>query len=129
MRHNDPELPESWLAFARSDLAMARIPRDEDMFLESLCFHAQQAVEKSIKAVLVFRKLRVPKIHSIEALIDFLPSDIQRTPDLIASATLSEYASNTRYPGFEELVTEEEYHEAVRLAESVVKWAEDLIGA
>jgi HEPN domain-containing protein len=129
MRHNDPELPESWLAFAHSDLAVARIPRDEDIFLESLCFHAQQAAEKSIKAVLVFRKLRVPKIHSIEGLIDLLPQDIQRTPDLIASATLSEYASNTRYPGFEEFVTEEDYREAVRLAESVVKWAEDLIGA
>lgn len=127
MPHNDPTQPASWMAFARSDLQMTRLPRTDDIMLETLCFHAQQAAEKSIKAVLVSRGVRVPRTHSIEALIDLLPQDIERTPDLIASANLSDYATTFRYPGMEEPVTEEEYHEAVCLAGSVVHWAESII--
>ena len=37
---------------------------------------------------------------------------------------LTRYAFETRYPGPFEPVTEEEYREAVRLAEAVVTWAD-----
>ncbi|MBC8234751.1 HEPN domain-containing protein [bacterium] len=40
---------------------------------------------------------------------------------------LTQYASETRYPGPFEPVTEEECQEAVRLAEGVVRWAESII--
>ena len=42
--------PRDWLRHARSDLSLARIPLPENVLLETLCFHAQQAAEKSIKA-------------------------------------------------------------------------------
>jgi HEPN domain-containing protein len=42
--------PRRWLAYARSDLALAREGRhNDDVFLESLCYHCQQAVEKSLR--------------------------------------------------------------------------------
>lgn len=45
-------------------------------------------------------------------------------PDEIVEVdTLSRYASEARYPGIEEPVTEEEYQEAVKMAEAVVIWA------
>jgi HEPN domain-containing protein len=40
------------------------------VLIEALCFHAQQAVEKAIKAVLVHFNLSVARTHSIERLID-----------------------------------------------------------
>ncbi|HVT02768.1 MAG TPA: HEPN domain-containing protein [Thermoanaerobaculia bacterium] len=46
-----PGSAEDWLARARSDLAIARSPLPEGAFLEDLCFHAQQAAEKALKAV------------------------------------------------------------------------------
>ena len=47
-----PDDPREWLNRARSNLALAknRIP---DAYLEDLCFEAQQAAEKAIKAILI----------------------------------------------------------------------------
>ena len=44
--------PVDWLRYAESDLEIARIPQSFRILLEGLCFHAQQAAEKTLKAVL-----------------------------------------------------------------------------
>jgi HEPN domain-containing protein len=60
----EPGSPEDWLRYARSDLAMARRVTDGEILIESLCFHAQQAVEKALKAVLVRENIRPPRTQS-----------------------------------------------------------------
>ncbi len=42
-----PEDPREWLNRARSNLALASA-QGEGVYLEDLCFNAQQAVEKAI---------------------------------------------------------------------------------
>ncbi len=42
---------QDWLARAKGDLALALAPLPEGAFYEDLCFHAQQAAEKAVKAV------------------------------------------------------------------------------
>jgi HEPN domain-containing protein len=113
-----------WLRIARSDLALARIPAQGEILRETLCFHAQQAVEKSLKAVLVELGVAFPRTHSIERLIDLLPEKILRTRFLKESAKLTIYATAFRYPGDEEALLEAEYQDALQLAEDVVRWAE-----
>lgn len=44
-----------------------------------------------------------------------------------AAAELSDYAVEARYPGPMEPVTEDEYKEAVKIAEMVVSWVEGFI--
>lgn len=119
--------PYMWLSYAKSDLALAKAQSVSGVMREALCFHAQQAVEKSIKAVLVYNEVSFPKIHSIERLIDLLPSGVPRSSELIASAGLTAFATAFRYPGEEEPVTHEEYEMAVNLADAVIKWAEENI--
>ena len=126
---HDPGSPAAWMRYARSDLALARKRDDGEVLLETLCFHAQQAVEKSVKAVLVHFGVDFPRVHSIERLVDLLPPEITRTPELLAAADLSDYATVFRYPGSEEPVSEREYRDAVRLAEAAVRWAEALLAA
>lgn len=46
-----PGSAEDWLARAKGDLAIAEAPLPEGAFYEDLCFHAQQAAEKALKAV------------------------------------------------------------------------------
>lgn len=121
------ESPAEWMRYARSDLALANATSDEVM-LESLCFHVQQAVEKSLKAVLVSRAIPFPRTHNIDSLIGLLPADVPVPPEDADVAELTEYAVTVRYPGLEEPVSADEYREAVRLAESVVKWAEEILG-
>lgn len=59
--------PREWMNRARSNLAIAknRIP---DVYLEDLCFDAQQAAEKAIKAVFLARGIEFPFIHDLTRL-------------------------------------------------------------
>ncbi len=124
----DPSLASTWLHYARGDLAMAERTNDPRIPLAYLCFHAQQAAEKGLKAVLISRRVHFPKTHSIEFLIGLLPPDIGRPPDLIASIDLGEYAADMRYPGVGEDISEEEYRVALCVAKAVVEWTEKTIG-
>ena len=122
----EPDSPQAWLAYAHSDLSLAAasIP---GVMLENLCFHAQQAAEKGIKAVLIARHIAFPKTHSITLLIEKLPADIERTLNLLNAVDLTEYATVFRYPGETEPITEEEYQRLLEMATKVVQWAEEQI--
>jgi HEPN domain-containing protein len=122
----EPGTPTDWLRFARSDLAVALGPLDSDVRVETLCFHAQQAVEKCLKAVLLARSIAFPRTHNLRILIDLVPAATSIPPDIAASVALPDYAVDVRYPGVYEDITDEEYREALRLATSVVAWAETI---
>jgi len=119
--------PADWIRRAKGDLALARLPITGDLVLEDLCFHAQQAAEKSIKAVLTAAGISFPKTHNLYALFDLLPEGTQLPHEDARVARLTEYAVAARYPGTDEPLTEEERNEAVHLAESVLRWAEDIL--
>ena len=123
----EPGEPEDWLRHARSDLELARTPRNSKILLEDLYFHAQQATEKALKAVLVFKSVPFVRTHNIGTLMDLLPGDLDLPEEAKVAPILTDYAVLTRYPGDLEPVTEEEYLEAVRIAEAVVRWAEKIM--
>ena len=123
-----PGSPADWLRHAASDLELARIARPRKVLREGLCFHAQQAAEKALKAALVAQGIPFPKTHNIKTLLDLLPQSITPPLEVQEAASLTDYAVVSRYPGDLEPVTEDEYREAVRLAETVVRWVESFIG-
>jgi len=63
-----PEDPREWLNRARSNLAKAKVRR-KGVYLEDLCFDAQQAAEKAIKAVLIKQEVKFPYIHDLAELL------------------------------------------------------------
>lgn len=73
--------PQDWLARALSNLTRARQPRPKDVFWEDLCFDAQQAAEKSHKAVLVSRGSTVPRTHSFADLLTLLSKSTPSFPE------------------------------------------------
>ncbi|MBC8234752.1 HEPN domain-containing protein [bacterium] len=52
-----PGSPLDWLARAKGNLALAKQPKPKEAFWEDLCFQAQQAAEKAIKAVYQYKGL------------------------------------------------------------------------
>ena len=122
-----PGSSADWLRYARADLALARVRLPQDGLYELLCLHAQQAAEKSLKAILVHNGIEPPRTHMLAQLVDVLPTDVPRTMILSQSARLTVYATASRYPSDEEAVGIEEYEEAVRLAEALVDWAARII--
>jgi HEPN domain-containing protein len=122
-------IPEDWLRHAESDLGLARLGQANKNILRSqICFHTQQAAEKSIKAVLLFRHIDFPLIHDIEELLEICEQGHVEIPsDIFDAASLTPYAVETRYPGRWEEITGSEVEEAIKLAETVVKWAKEYV--
>ncbi len=125
----DLESPAVWLDYARSDLVAARRSAGPGVRWETPCYQAQQAAEKAIKAVLIHLGVMPPRTHYLERLLRLLPPDVARPPDVLASVRLTQYAVETRYPGGDISVSEDDYQEALRLAEAVIRWATKIIGA
>lgn len=124
-----PGTPQDWLARARSDLALAGMPLPEEVFLEDLCFHAQQAAEKALKAVYVHRGWSFRYTHDLEELMTGLQRQgVVIPPEVSDAIILTSFAWEARYPGLAEPVSEGEYKEALNHAEAVVKWAEKEVG-
>ncbi|HJP31063.1 MAG TPA: HEPN domain-containing protein [Candidatus Latescibacteria bacterium] len=118
-----------WLDQARSDLALARAPLPEGAIYEDLCYHAQQAAEKALKAIYRYRESEFRYTHDIGELINGLPLDGKVVPASVFDAIeLTEFATLTRYPGVAEPTTETEYERAIAAAMAVVAWADELTG-
>lgn len=125
--HKDPS---EWLRHARSDLSLASLGRGADVLPEQICFHAQQAVEKALKAVLIFHEIEFPLTHDLQALMETLVAAVGPLPPELAEAdTLTPYAVETRYPGFWGEVTEADVDEALCVAAFAVNWTANHVGA
>ena len=124
-----PGSPQEWLARAKGSLALAKQSKVEAAFWEDQCFLAQQAAEKALKAVYQSQGLQFRYTHDLEELGKGLEdSGVEVSPKVKEAIILTRYAVETRYPGTVEPITEEEYQEAIQLAEAVVDWAEKILG-
>jgi HEPN domain-containing protein len=99
-----------------------------EIFFEEPCYELHQSVEKSLKTLLIYHKIKFPKSHNIAELIDLLESNSVNIHDKIKKAVrLTRYAVKTRYPDEFVKVTKEEYEEAIKMAESVYNWVSEQI--
>ena len=97
------------------------------MLYEHLCFHAQQAAEKAIKAVLVHHGIPVAKSHDLAFLLAQLPVPVTVPVSLVSLPLLTKYAVQLRYPGEVAALTAREYRAAVRLAALAIEWAASVV--
>jgi HEPN domain-containing protein len=113
-----------WISRARSNLALARARR-KGIYLEDLCFRAQQAAEKAVKALLIRHGIQFPHVHDLAALLTLLERATGELPEALRRAEqLTRFAVQARYPGTTPPVRDTEYREALKLAAEVVHWAE-----
>jgi HEPN domain-containing protein len=122
-----PDDPREWLHRAHSSLIQAQTEQP-GIYLEDLCFNAQQAAEKALKALLIHQGIRFPYVHDINRLIELLAQAGVEIPEqLLLAGSLSDYAVEVRYPGIAEPVTREDYLESVNQAQMIVAWVESKI--
>ncbi len=119
-----PDDPREWMNRARSNLLRAG-KTIAGVYLEDLCYDAQQAVEKALKAIFVHRGLSFPYIHDLSRLLRLLEQNGVKVPKYVRqSDELTRFAVESRYPGLSEPVSNREYRRAVRIAAGVLRWAE-----
>jgi HEPN domain-containing protein len=122
--HDDPR---EWMNRAHSNLARAKLWA-AGVYLEDLCFDAQQAAEKAIKGLLPARGVQHPFIHDLAALLSLVEeAGVDVPAEVFDAATLTRYAAVTRYPGHTRPVTDNDHREAVKLADRVVRWVEGIL--
>jgi HEPN domain-containing protein len=97
MKHKS-DLAQGWLLKGDSDLANVKRTVASDGPFDTGCFHAQQAAEKYLKAILAIHGLDIPRTHDLEEL-QLLCVDFVRDTDfsLLALEELSDYAVSVRY--------------------------------
>jgi HEPN domain-containing protein len=120
------EIAEEWLRRAHSNLARCHLPKTDEVYFEDLCFDAQQAAEKAIKALFVLHGKRFPLTHDLGELIENLESFVSEIPvEVRQSVELNDYAVVTRYPNWGTSVTQDEFARALKLAHGVVDFVDD----
>lgn len=91
--------PEILLRKARQDeLVLERLLGHEDVDDDTLGFHAQQAAEKMLKAVLASQGIDYPKTHNLRVLIELLAEAGIRIPEELSAVTrLTPFGTTFRY--------------------------------
>ena len=83
------------------------------------------AAEKAFKAVLIRSNVDFPYVHDLARLLSLIEEAGETIPgDVRRAGELTPYALITRCPGPARPVTEEEYEEALKIAEDAVRWVE-----
>lgn len=115
------EIVRQWLAKAEQDLgAVEALLETKPLLLYPACFHAQQAVEKCLKAFLTWRQIEFPKTHSIRELLDLVEhADPGLASELLGADALTPYGVDIRYPGDAPEPERNDAHEARELARKV----------
>ena len=101
---------------------MARLGLESKQFdvYELVGFHAQQAVEKLIKAFLAKSAVDFEDQHDIDYLQGLVRKvDVDLASKVDPAAALNRYAVGTRYPGRYAAVTRDQAEAAIRIAEQV----------
>jgi len=91
---------KEWLQKAEQDLVAARVLlKNDPPVLEPACFRCQQAVEKALKAFLVWKGISFEEVHNLTYLMDLC--ELQE-PGFVSlrdvAEKLSPYAVKIRYP-------------------------------
>jgi HEPN domain-containing protein len=112
-----------WVVKAENDLktAIHTLTLGQDAPTDTVSFHAQQCVEKYVKALLVWRGTPFPRTHDIRLLTRLLPGKLRPKLDRKMKDRLTEYATVIRYPGLGTDIPLREVRQAVALAKRVRK--------
>lgn len=111
---------EILLKKAYSDYKVAKLiyESQEDIEIENALFHLQQAVEKAVKAMLIYNEILFPKTHRLDVLFDLIESnsiEIKLEEDFL---DLNDYAVEARYDYLSD--TFENFQEILNKVEALI---------
>jgi HEPN domain-containing protein len=99
MTREENEYLKNWLFRANEDIAVIEnlFIADPELYASTICLHAQQAVEKFLKAFLVYHNVDFPRTHDV----DFLILECQKIDNedfFLDLKNLSDFGVSLRYP-------------------------------
>jgi HEPN domain-containing protein/RimJ/RimL family protein N-acetyltransferase len=97
MSSNILNIAKEWLKFSFLDLENIKYIITVPHLTSITAFHAQQSIEKSLKALLSLKNIDIPKIHSLNKLFK-LTEDIFEEYDTTIVNKLDKLYTSSRYP-------------------------------
>ena len=126
---NVDKILKEWILKADRDLKtsshLLKI-KDVDLF-DSICFHCQQAAEKYLKSLFVYRQVEFPRSHDISLLLEKLPPQDQLHFRNLDLTEFNPFAVDMRYPGEIESIDVESVLRIFNLATKVQSIVKNLI--
>ncbi len=115
------KLVRQWVTKAENDLRTAEhtIKLRKNCPLDTICFHAQQCVEKYLKALLTLHGVPFPKSHDLSELVSLLPKHLMINVKRAELSALNRYSVEARYPGDFEDLTRKDAREAIAIARKI----------
>jgi len=123
---SDEKYIKDWLDKANKDKMAAEKLSNEEEMTEIVCFHCQQAVEKYLKALLIYNDEEISKTHNIDFLLNkckLYSSDLEN----YIGNPLSDYAVDLRYPDARYIPTMEETKEAINLMNEIIEVVKKIV--
>jgi HEPN domain-containing protein len=118
----------NWLFRANEDIAVIEnlSSTNIEFYTSTICFHSQQAVEKFLKAFLIYHDIDFPKTHDL----DFLLTECQKIDNYsfgIDLKSLSDFGVSIRYPDYFYVPGVNETREYIEIAREINNCIEKLI--
>lgn len=119
-----------WIDKADHDLGSAKliflhIPE----YFDTIAFHCQQAVEKYLKAILVFYDIQFERSHNLIYLLDLLSTKIEISEsDTEKAILLNGFSVQIRYPDNTTFLSKEELEISLNIAQDFRSFALERIG-
>ena len=128
MTRDKAEYIKNWLFRANEDIAVIKslVNDGAEFYTSSICFHAQQASEKFLKAFLAYHDVDFPRTHDLDFLL-LECQKINKEAFQIDFKSLTDFGASVRYPDDFYIPDEEEALEYRDTAISVKEIVEKLI--
>ena len=129
MSAND-ELLKEWIEKADHDLGTAKLIflHIPDYF-DTVAFHCQQAVEKYLKAILVYYEIDFQRTHNLIYLLELLAKKIEIEEDRYDKAILlNGFSVQIRYPDKTIFLSKQELEIAIAISDEFRSFACGIIG-
>jgi HEPN domain-containing protein len=99
MNKEKSEYIKNWFFRANEDIAVINnlVKSDAAYYTSTICFHSHQAVEKFLKAFLVYHDVDFPKTHDLDFLL-LECQKINKTAFEIDLKSLTDFGVAVRYP-------------------------------
>lgn len=123
------EIVKAWIDKADHDLGSAKIiflhiPE----YFDTIAFHCQQATEKYIKAILIYKEIDFDRSHDLFYLLELLSVDITVPEDKFRKAQLiNGFSVQIRYPNKIAHMSKEELEEAINIAQEFRNYVLEII--
>ena len=122
---------KQWLDMANMDIGVAKhlMQNYYPKPLEIICYHCQQAAEKSIKALVIFYGTQggLPKLHDLSFLLNQLKNTIKIEEKYYDYAdVLTPYGVSVRYPN-EMFLEEHHANTAIQYTNEIMQWVYSIV--